>query len=108
MIKKYRKKPVVMEALQFTGNNDVVCMEFVGKRLEKGQDRPDGLHGAQSDYIPYLLIPTLEGDMKCSQFDYIIKGIKGEFYPCKPEIFKATYEEVNSIKDDFSEFMANV
>lgn len=91
MIKKFRKKPVVIDALQFTGSNDVVVMEFVGKRLKKGQDRPDGLHGAQSDFVPYLIIPTLEGNMKCSQFDYVIKGVNGEFYPCKPNIFEKTY-----------------
>jgi hypothetical protein len=43
------------------------------------------------------LIPTLEGDMKCSKGDYVIKGVKGEFYPCKPDIFELTYEIVEKI-----------
>lgn len=95
MVQKFRKKPVVIEAIQFTGHNDIVIMQFTGEKLQKGQYRPDGLHGAQSDFIPYLIIPTLEGRMKCNQFDYVIKGISGEFYPCKPDIFKKTYELVN-------------
>ena len=50
----------------------------------------------ETDGSPYLLIPTLEGDMKCSKWDYVIKGVKGEFYPCKPDIFELTYEEVEN------------
>ena len=79
---KYRKKPVVIEAVQYTGNNyDKVC-DFVGKKLDiKG-------------YGTSLIIETLEGNHIASIGDYIIKGVQGEFYPCKPDIFEQTYEVV--------------
>lgn len=77
---KFRKKPVVIEAVQFTGANDAECMAFCPLAHD-----PD-------DRRPSLIIPTLEGDMLVSLGDWIIKGVKGEFYPCKPDIFAATYE----------------
>lgn len=79
---KYRKKPVVIEAIQFIGNNfDEIC-RFAGLAV-KIVGREQSLH-----------INTLEGIMKASPGDYIIKGVNGEFYPCKPDIFEKTYEEV--------------
>jgi hypothetical protein len=80
---KYRKKPVVIEAMQWTGKNFDSLTLFCNK--------------IKSAYIPTgeLTIETLEGNMTASVGDYIIKGVKGEFYPCKPDIFEATYEEVN-------------
>lgn len=79
-MKKYRKKPLVIEAVQFTGGNGAEVSAFMETTtITKG--------GA-------LVIETLEGDMRAHVGDYIIKGIKGEFYPCKPDIFKSTYEEV--------------
>lgn len=77
---KYRKKPVVIEAVQFINSADIheFCKDKV--REPVGHD--------------YLEIDTLEGIMKASIGDYIIKGVKGEFYPCKPDIFEATYEKV--------------
>ena len=80
-MKKYRKKPVVIEALQFDGKNYEECLN-----LSEDIFMFDGDN--------YLNITTLEGTMKCSVGDYIIKGINGEFYPCKPDIFEKTYEEV--------------
>ncbi len=84
---QYRKKPVEIQAVQFDGNFrclDIFSIHEVGDfKLRK---EPNG--------HPYLLIPTLEGDMKCSVGDYVIKGIKGEYYPCKPDIFELTYELV--------------
>ena len=84
---KYRKKPVVIEAVQYDGNFrclDIFSIYDVGNfKL-----------GKEEDGSPYLLIPTLEGDMKCSKGDYVIKGIQGEYYPCKPNIFEQTYELV--------------
>lgn len=81
MIKKYRKKPVVIEAVLFSPESGMpasnIAMWCGGKVIE-----------------PKILIPTLEGDMTANIGDYIIKGVKGEFYPCKPDVFKATYEEV--------------
>jgi len=84
MIKKYRKKPVVIEALQFTGRNSADIHEFCGDKVRE----PVG--------ADHLEIDTLEGVHIASPGDYIIKGIKGEFYPVKPEIFKETYDEVVS------------
>ena len=76
---KFRKKPGVIEAVQFTGNFAQI-KEFVG---------------GDADYRNgELVIATLEGAMRASLNDWIIKGVKGEFYPCKPDIFAATYEAV--------------
>lgn len=81
-LKKYRKKPVVIEAIQYNGENCEELEEFTGIRM---------FHFWEDDAIE---IPTLEGNHKCSVNDFVIKGVKGEFYPCKPDIFEATYEEV--------------
>lgn len=81
---KFRKKPVVIEAVQWDGENNVEIWEFCPKAeliLEPG--KPETLQ-----------IPTLEGQTIASVDDWIIKGVKGEFYPCKPDIFEATYEPV--------------
>jgi len=78
---KYRKKPVVIEAMQFDGNNTDELRAFVPE---------DILHHNPVDR--HFYIETLEGDHRISNGDYVIKGIKGEFYPCKPDIFEATYE----------------
>mgnify|MGYP000291860444 CR=1 FL=1 len=86
MIKKYRKKPVVIEAVLYDGEESF--HESVLPFLMAG--RINCKHHAESGVV----IPTLEGDMLAAPGDYIIKGIKGEFYPCKPDIFEATYEEV--------------
>lgn len=81
MIKQYRKKPVVIEALEWTGTNLDEVYQFVPPHLRV--EEADGLH-----------IVTLEGDHFASIGDFIIKGVKGEFYPCKPDIFAMTYDEV--------------
>jgi hypothetical protein len=75
---KYRKKPVVVEAIRWTGEN----AEEVGTFCDRYSMGPDGLH-----------IITLEGVMRATPGDFIIKGVNGEFYPCKPDIFEKTYEE---------------
>ena len=86
MIKQYKKKPVIIEAVQYLGNNFKEVEEFVGQTL---------LHYEIIDEDDFTLgIPTLEGIMKASVGDYIIKGVSGEYYPCKPDIFKATYTEL--------------
>ena len=81
MIKRYKKKPVVIEAIQYTRKNTEACVRFCGK-----------------DFICFneneILIKTLEGQHRALLGDYIIKGVKGEIYPCKPDIFEMTYEEV--------------
>lgn len=82
MIKKYRKKPVEIEAIQWNGKNATEVAEFT-----RGTDR---YIEVENDKI--VRIQTLEGIMTASLNDYIIKGVKGEFYPCKPDIFEQTYD----------------
>ena len=86
MINKYRKKPVVIEAMQFTQDTYKDVREWLGDYL--------GAVGFKGDSILDLTISTLEGHITAQIGDYIIKGIKGEFYPCKPDIFEETYEKV--------------
>ncbi len=78
---KFRKKPVVIEAVKFTGFNFDEIEKFVGGDYGKNEQ------GEQ-------VIATLEGAMKITNGDFIIKGVKGEFYPCKSDIFEATYDVV--------------
>lgn len=85
MVMKVRKKPVEVEAVQWTGENLDGIVDFCGERLSYVELR--------GHICPY--INTLEGYHRVSLNDYIIKGIKGEFYPCKPDIFKATYERID-------------
>jgi hypothetical protein len=89
---KFRKKPVVVEAMQFTEESKNQCFHFVTCNRAANFD----LNGK-----PVLAIQTLEGVMTASLGDWIIKGMAGEFYPCKPEIFDATYDAVvDSNTDD--------
>ena len=81
MIKKYKTKPVVIEAVKWTGSNVDEVREFMS-------DKKWMLN------IGGLFIKTLEGDMRADEGDYIIKGLRGEFYPCKPDVFEKKYEEV--------------
>lgn len=87
---KYRKKPVVIEAVEWTGANHLITETFM-----KGS-------GARISYankqLGEIIIPTLEGDMTASVGDFIIKGVNGEFYPCKPDIFQKTYEKVDNLE----------
>lgn len=91
MINKYRKRPVEVEAIQFDGWNWREVYQFISNEpLMFTQDfRKE----------EYILIDTLEGVMKASVGDYIIKGVHGEFYPCKPDIFHETYEDLNTSLD---------
>jgi hypothetical protein len=82
-VQQYRKKPVAIEAIQQNGNTIELIKEWLG-------DSFDYYHSTTGT----LYIKTLEGVMRGSTGDYIIKGVKGEFYPCKPDIFEATYEKV--------------
>lgn len=85
-MKRYRKKPVIIEAVQWNGDNATEIAHFT-----KGSNRYFELD--EADQV--IRIETLEGIMTANLNDYIIKGVKGEFYPCKPDIFEQTYEEVN-------------
>lgn len=81
---KYRKKPVVIEAVQFTGHNHAEIFEFCKDASNNAED--------PLTVSNQLWIKTLEGGHIASPGDYIIKGVKGEYYPCKPDIFAATYD----------------
>ena len=80
---KYRKKPVVIEAIQYIGTdeNKIKLYHFIDSQFYVDENEN-------------LIIKTLEGDMRANIGDYIIKGVHGEFYPCKPDIFEETYESV--------------
>jgi hypothetical protein len=87
----FRKKPVVIEAVQFDGTPGGALEVFELFDIPGGKFLP-----GHNLAIGTLLIPTLEGDHTASAQDFIIKGVKGEFYPCKPDIFEQTYEPVGS------------
>ena len=78
---KFRKKPVEIEAVQWTSRNVCEIADFMGGRVMIS-DRDE------------VIIETLEGEMRASPYDWIIRGVRGEFYPCKPYIFEETYEAV--------------
>jgi len=85
---KFRKKPVVIEAIRFTQSNfDEVELFTEGKAHSWSRER-------RKDGYDHCIIPTLEGEHIATSGDWIIKGVNGEFYPCKPEIFQKTYELV--------------
>lgn len=93
-MQKFVKKPVVIEAIQYDGANITEIETFVRGKLPTIMT---------SDLGAQLVISTLEGDMKVTKGDYIIKGIKGEFYPCKPDIFKQSYNMIKENNDILSE-----
>ena len=78
---KFRKKPVEIEAVRYDGTNQNEITSFVGENCRINHDG-------------FIFIHTLEGSMLVSEGDYVIKGVQGEFYPCKPDIFEQTYEKV--------------
>ena len=85
---KYTKKPVTIEAVQWTGDNWQEIQRFV----------PDAVRVIDMNG---LRVKTLEGELNVSKGDYIIKGVKGEFYPCKPDIFQQTYDPAEAtVKPD--------
>ena len=93
---KFRKKPVVIEAVQWTGDNLFDVITFTDGRPDIKGDHAGMAWGDYENLVARdgLKIFTLEGEMLASHGDWIIKGVKGEFYPCKPDIFTATYEPV--------------
>lgn len=82
MVMKYRKKPVVIEAVQWTGKNQTEIDKFCRMKVVWSENKKT------------FLVLTLEGNLLASTGDYIIKGVNGEYYPCKPDIFEKTYEKV--------------
>ena len=79
-INSYVKKPVVISAIQWNGNNTEEIKNFCNNLIVKDN---------------YLIIQTLEGQHIADKNDFIIRGIKGEFYPCKPDVFEKTYELIS-------------
>ena len=78
---RYKTKPCEIEALQYTGNNIIEILDWgQGKILWDDMDN--------------LYIETLEGRIRADVYDYIIKGLRGEFYPCKPDVFEKKYEAI--------------
>lgn len=78
-VRNFRKKPVIIQALEWTGSADeMLAFTGVDGSLESGT----------------LMIRTLEGPLRAAPGDFIIKGLRGEFYPCKPDVFWNSYEEV--------------
>ena len=94
-VKKYRKKPVEIEAMQLTDENVDDVAEWCGEKAA-----PSLVPWAGRGLKEVLNIFTLEGKMQADCGDYIIKGVQGEFYPCKPDIFAATYEEVRAAHEE--------
>lgn len=82
-MRRFRKKPIVIEAVRFTGRNYQTVFDFIG----------DGAVGKHSS-SGRIYLPTLEGTMEVSPGDWVIRGVKGEYYPCKPDIFETSYEPV--------------
>lgn len=92
---KYRKKPVVIEAVQLRWDTwDEMCEHANVGKLTDG--KPEGMFGPDSEIN--LHIPTLEGLMVAEENDWVIRGVAGELYPCKPDIFALTYEPVEAEK----------
>lgn len=91
---KYRKKPVVIEAFQFT--KDLALRALIDNEpLPFGVTACGQYHpGNRTVSNAYIVIHTLEGNMRADLDDWIIKGVKGELYPCKPDIFSATYDPI--------------
>lgn len=79
---KFRKKPVVIDAVQWTGENRDEIFQFAGRSAFWGD-------------VTGMVIKTLEGEHKASEGDWIIRGVHGEHYPCKPDIFEKTYERAD-------------
>ena len=92
MIRKYRQKPIVIEAIQFNGNNESEIIEFT-KSI--ALTRPECLKS--------MRIPTFEGDMIANVGDWVIKDVNGYFYQCKSDIFEKTYDLTEQEEDEDAE-----
>lgn len=108
------KKPVTIQAMLYDGDNAATHAVYQwveantqGSYDYLGDERPE--HGVSIDPADgAMVIHTLEGEMKVSRGDYVIRGVQGEFYPCKPDIFEATYDigEVSEAESDVEELKA--
>ena len=86
MVKKYKTKPCEIEAIKWTSDNFEEIAKFTNYKAY--------MELMYSSMKEELIIKTLEGDMMATVGDYIIKGLRGEFYPCKPDVFHKKYEEI--------------
>jgi hypothetical protein len=89
-VNTYRKQPIEIKAIQFDGTNEVDIELF----MKESNEQTGNLIGSTSGEDDDLYIETIEGVLHISQDDFVIRGIKGEFYPCRPDIFYETYELV--------------
>lgn len=87
MVNKYVKRPVIIEAIEFDGTQE---------SKKEIMDWSEGNVG-KSAFTHELFVQTLEGFLKIQNGDFVIKGIKGEFYPCKPDFFHATYDRIEDL-----------
>ena len=87
MMAKFRKKPVEIEAVQLRRDNENEMSAHI-----KGLNCTWGIEKETKE--PHIIIPTLEGEMLANENDWIIKGVNGEYYPCKPDIFEKAYDAV--------------
>ena len=92
--RQYRKKPVVIEAAIYDSTNGGTIATWCG-----GREHYEAKASDPTDVAEWIDIPTLEGVMKARPGDYVIKGVNGEFYPCKPDIFEKTYEAADTASD---------
>jgi hypothetical protein len=101
---KYRKRPVVIEAFQWTADeNQTDDPVWIVEAI-----RQDKVHFENEGTLEVaMIVHTLEGRMKANRGDYIIKGVKGEIYPCKPDIFEATYDIVEDKTARWEDAIAN-
>lgn len=91
---KYKKKPIVVEAIRWTGSNLEEIRNFVGSDLIEEYVELCDIKRTLKKMLVDIAIDTLEGTMKVDYGDYIIKDVNNELYPCKPDIFEQTYDEV--------------
>jgi hypothetical protein len=96
---KFVKKPVIIEAIQWTGKNLREVISFTDRLPDNKSQHASMKWQEYEDLVARdgLKIFTLEGKMDAAAGDWIIKGVKGEFYPCKPDIFNMTYEPVGGL-----------
>jgi hypothetical protein len=92
----FRKKPAVIEALQFHNSSfsGANAEEIINFTRGLAVLHTDEIVGSPGKYLPWLNVPTLHGEVRADLGDWIIKGVKGDFYPCKPDVFKKTYDPV--------------
>lgn len=102
-MKTYRKKPVLVNAMQFDGSE-----ESARRIIEWMSENSNAVDRGFRRSLPHLLIHTLEGIMRAEPGDFIICGVNGEFYPCKPDIFEKTYEEVSAQSVFLDRFWADM